>query len=114
MAKPKEVLVQAPLNTHELDELKRLNARLTSDLANRDNELLRLRNQHRDLEGTISNLRNEVTQTKTMINIKEDPTDWDALINQYKNKINQLNTQLSSQQRTIEGLQSEIHTKRVS
>ena len=81
IAKPKEVIVQAPKNTQELNELRRINANLNNDLAQRDNELNRLRNQQRDYEGTISNLRNEITQTKTMININEDNTDWDGLIN---------------------------------
>ena len=46
-------------------------------------------------DNELNRLRTEITQTKTLINVKEDNTDWDGLINQYKNKINTLNTQLS-------------------
>lgn len=49
-----------------------------------------------------------------MININEDNTDWDGLINSYKNKISQLNSQLAMQQKTIDGLHSDIRTQRVS
>ncbi len=41
----------------------------------------------RDYETTIQNLRNEIHSHKTMININEDNTDFDGIINSYKNKI---------------------------
>ncbi len=49
-----------------------------------------------------------------MINIKEDNTDFDGIINSYKSKIAQLNAQLSDQQRTIDSLRSEFSSRRVN
>lgn len=97
LAKPKERIVNAPVDNTELFELRRLNNNLTNELALRDNELNKHKSHHNELENTIRNLRNEITQTKTMINIKEDNTDYDSIINNYKNKINTLNTQLQQQ-----------------
>ena len=67
----------------------------------------------RDYETTIANLRHEIN-SKTTINIQQDNTDFDGIINSYKNKIAQLNSQLSEYQRTIDSMRSEYQSRRVN
>lgn len=58
---------------------------------------------------TIKNLNEELAHTSRMINVNDDNSNFDALINSYKRKIAQQGSQIEEQQRIIDSLNGDNH-----
>lgn len=75
--------------------------------------LKRLENKNRELNITINNLNEELMNANKQMHFTDDSSNFDSLINSYKRKLAQLNSQLEDQQRTIDNLSGDNHSMRL-
>lgn len=104
----KEVIVQ---NNHYLEEKERV----VRELNNWQSKYSLLEKERNDLLARLraleSQLHAEMRKEKNVVQIKEDNTDFEALILQYKNKIAALQAEIDKQNQIIESQRLQITSK---